>query len=286
MWMSEFRLLPGDPRWRRTNVIGGGVPLIAFPRTTVAIRHEGRREVVADPLSAVLYAPGEPYRRRAITEVGDDCTALALSPAVAAEAASPYDPAAADRHTYRFPFVASALEATDYAAIQKLRTALSSKRVVAHDPAVREELYWIVSRVIGAGYMGIGAKRERRHATELAHGDAVEAVRERIGAELHVTHPLDALASAVHASPFHLARTFRERTGRSIHAYRTELRLRASLAPIADGVPLTDVAQQLGFASHAHLTDRFRRAHGVGPREWRRTLETRPNLSKIVEAVD
>src|SRR3954451_3347179 len=121
MWMSEFRLLPGDPRWRQTNVIGGGVPLIAFPRTTVAIRHEGHSELVADPLSAVLYAPGQPYRRRAITEVGDDCTALARTPAVAAEAAAPSDPAAADRHSYRFPFVASALEATDYAAIQKLR---------------------------------------------------------------------------------------------------------------------------------------------------------------------
>ena len=72
-------------------------------------------------------------------------------------------------------------------------------------------------------------------------------------------------------SPFHLVRVFRSVTGRPIHAYQTELRLRSSLPLIADGVPLADVAQQLGFASHSHLTDRFVRAYGLTPSRWRET---------------
>ena len=90
-----------------------------------------------------------------------------------------------------------------------------------------------------------------------------------IGRCLESNVSLDGLAATAHMSPFHLSRIFRERTGRSIHAYRTEVRLRASLGRIADGERLADVAAAVGFASHAHLTDKFRRAYGVGPREWR-----------------
>jgi AraC-like DNA-binding protein len=67
---------------------------------------------------------------------------------------------------------------------------------------------------------------------------------------------------------------FREQTGRSIHGYRTEVRLRASLGRIADGERLADVAAAVGFASHAHLTDKFRRAYGVSPHEWRAQKRT------------
>jgi AraC-like DNA-binding protein len=36
-----------------------------------------------------------------------------------------------------------------------------------------------------------------------------------------------------------------------------------------DGERLADIAAALGFASHAHLTDKFRRAYGVSPQAWR-----------------
>jgi AraC-like DNA-binding protein len=287
VWMSEFRLLPADPRWQRANVIGSPIPLIAFPRTTVGIRHQGGREIVADATSVVLYAPGQSYRRRAITAVGDDCTVLALTPELAADAASGYEGRAADPGSYRFPFDVSTVSTREYAAIQRIRALLlRGGDNEQHSGAVREELYWVIRGVIAAGYASRGVQRERRHATEQAHTDAVEAVRERIGAELEITHPLDELAAAACLSSFHLARTFRDRTGRSIHAYRTELRLRASLGPIADGVRLADVAAQLGFASHAHLADRFRRTHGLAPQDWRNQLRQRSNLSKIMEAAE
>ena len=287
LWLSEFRLLPGDPQWQRTNIIGSPIPLIAFPRTTVGIRHQGRREIVADATSAVLYAPGQAYRRRAITAIGDDCTVLTLTPELAADAASGYDGRAGDPHGYRFPFDVSTVSTSQYVAIQTIRALLLRGGHEEHQiGAVREELYWVVSGVIAAGYRSRGIRRERRPATEQAHIDAVEAVREQIGAELDVTHPLDELAAAACSSSFHLARTFRDRTGRSIHAYRTDLRLRASLGPIADGVRLADVAAQLGFASHAHLADRFRRAHGLAPQDWRNQLRRRSNLSKIMEAAE
>jgi len=65
---------------------------------------------------------------------------------------------------------------------------------------------------------------------------------------------------------FHLARMFRSRTGFSLHAYRNQLRLRAALERLRDpGVDLIDIALDLGFSSHSHFTETFRRSFGKTP---------------------
>lgn len=82
---------------------------------------------------------------------------------------------------------------------------------------------------------------------------------------------LDEVARAVHASPFHLARIFQQQTGVPVHRYLTQLRLRASLERLAGGASdLTALALELGFSSHSHFTDAFRREFGKSPSELRR----------------
>ena len=77
---------------------------------------------------------------------------------------------------------------------------------------------------------------------------------------------LDEVARAVYASPFHLARIFQQQTGVPVHRYLTRLRLRASLERLADGTKdLTALALDLGFSSHSHFTDTFRREFGCTP---------------------
>ncbi len=285
MWLSEFRLLPSDPSWnaaasRRTT---DEAVLIAFPRTSVAIRHQDRPEIVADPLSAVVYSPGQPYRRRLVTAVGDDCTILAVAPDLAHEVVNDLEAGiAADG---RFPFSASALERADYMSIERLRYRLASSADVAQD-TLREELLWLLGRVMVGGY---GSPRSiSASAPSAIHVDLAQEVRHLIGRDLTDSVSLAQLAVKVSVSPFHLVRVFRSVTGHPIHAYRIELRLRASLPLIADGVRLADVAQLVGFASHAHLTDRFARAFGVTPAAWRDELRssTEPRNSKNLVAKD
>lgn len=63
---------------------------------------------------------------------------------------------------------------------------------------------------------------------------------------------------------------FRQRTGWSLHAYRDQLRLRHAVEWVLDGTRrLTDVALELGYASHSHFTDRFRASYGFAPTELR-----------------
>ena len=74
----------------------------------------------------------------------------------------------------------------------------------------------------------------------------------------------------MHTTPFHLTRVFRWRTGSSIHDYRTRLRLAAAMRRLEDtDAPLTRLALDLGFSSHAHFTRRFRALTGMSPSQFR-----------------
>lgn len=77
---------------------------------------------------------------------------------------------------------------------------------------------------------------------------------------------LESLAHVLHISAFHLARVFRERTGFSLHAYRTHLRLRLALERLSGaGTDLGWMARELGFSSHAHFTGVFNSVFGEPP---------------------
>ena len=267
-WLGEFRLMVDDPAWGRLNAITERGPLIAFPGTTVRISQQSRPSVVADPMLAVMYAAGQTYRREALSADGDRCSFLAFSHELAAEAALPFDSAARDPGTYRFPFVASPISPADYWLQQTLRVRAAAGE---DSDALREGVYWLISRIVAAGYEQNGRRRDTTGAARL-RTDVSDAVRELIGADLAVSLSLEKLGEALAFSPFHLARTFRTATGSSIHAYRTEVRLRASVMRLADGERLADIAAALGFVSQAHFTDRFRRAFGVTPHAWRSGL--------------
>jgi AraC-like DNA-binding protein len=238
--------------------------------------------VLSDPTLAVMYHAGQPYRRGLASSEGDACSFIGLSRELASEAAAGLDPAADDPDTYRFPFSAAPVGRAVHALHQQMR-ARAGQQIVDID-AWREALYWSVAQVVASGYGSAATPNRRRAATAELHAEAVDGVRALVTVDLAARLSLDDLAAVVHLSPFHLSRVFREVTGTSIHAYRTEVRLRASLDRIAAGGELADIAAELGFASHAHLTDRFKRAYGMSPQAWRQGLRGRAELSRIMEA--
>lgn len=103
--------------------------------------------------------------------------------------------------------------------------------------------------------------------------DAVEAARDLIARRYRDNLSLSDIARAVSSSVFHLSRLFHARTGFSLHAYRNQLRLRGALARLAErDADLTNIALDLGFSSHSHFTDIFRRTFGRTPSAVRRSL--------------
>ena len=81
---------------------------------------------------------------------------------------------------------------------------------------------------------------------------------------------LEEIAAEVNASPFNFARMFNHQTGMPLHRYLTQLRLRAALERLGEADDITSLALDLGFSSHSHFTDVFRREFGKTPSEFRK----------------
>jgi AraC family transcriptional regulator len=129
---------------------------------------------------------------------------------------------------------------------------------------VEESVLDILSRSASLAYAMAGAVpivSRRRRARDLA-----EAARAVVASRFDEPLSLPIIARLVETSVFHLARVFRGMTGTTLHAYRNQLRLRAALERVADpGSDLLSVAIDLGYSSHSHFTEAFRRTFKVTP---------------------
>lgn len=84
---------------------------------------------------------------------------------------------------------------------------------------------------------------------------------------------LNDVADASCCSFFHLARTFRQHTGLSLHGYRQRLRLATALQRLEEGErDIAALAHELGYSSQSHLGSAFVQALGVTPAQARREL--------------
>jgi AraC-like DNA-binding protein len=97
----------------------------------------------------------------------------------------------------------------------------------------------------------------------------VEAMRQRLSAELTEPLTLDQLAASVGLSPFHAARLFAQATGMPPHAWRNQQRLNRSLDLLRAGQSVAEAAVACGFTDQSHYTRHFRRAYGTSPGRWR-----------------
>lgn len=102
-----------------------------------------------------------------------------------------------------------------------------------------------------------------------------EPVKEVLAARLGERLTLADLGREIGVSPYHLARSFRRATGRSIHGYRTQLRLRTAFLRLNEDIDLCSLGLELGFSSHSHFTDSFRGLFGVPPSTVRELLSAR-----------
>jgi AraC family transcriptional regulator len=95
---------------------------------------------------------------------------------------------------------------------------------------------------------------------------AVEIVEERHAQPIG----LSSVATDLGVHPAHLARAFRERSGRSVGTYLRELRVRHAAERLARGSEsIAEVALAVGFADQSHLTRWFVRYIGVTPARYR-----------------
>lgn len=246
---------------------------IVFPRRGVFCRHfDSRRDAVADPNHVLFFRRGEPYSVSHPADGGDDCTVIALSRSAASEIASARDPRAGERPDAPFP--AAAAPSGPRLHLAQSRLVRAARR--GDDPlAIEERLLATAALAFAAAGdrdpKGARRRRRARESTRRAHRDLAFAVKALLASRFRERLSLADVAWAVHSSPFHLARVFRRETGSSIHRYLDRIRLRAALERLAHGErDLASLALDMGYATHGHFTERFRREFGLPPSAYRR----------------
>ncbi len=237
--------------------------LFVFPREGVWIQHEGREPFVADANTVTYYNRGQAYTRRKLSQRGDQCEWFSVAPEAIAETLSAHEPAAIDRPDMPFTFTHGPSDPDTYL---RQRTVFQhvSREQNADRLFVEEAVLSILGDVTRLAYARQGVKRPVR--TRRRDVDLVESARDVIARKFTKNLSLSEVAREAESSVFHLARVFKARTGFSLHAYRNQLRLRAALERLAQpGLDLIDIALDLGFSSHSHFTDTFRRSFGRTP---------------------
>jgi transcriptional regulator GlxA family with amidase domain len=147
---------------------------------------------------------------------------------------------------------------------------------------IEETVMQVLNRVIGSSYRQRGISPPR--ASVSTEKDVVDAIQKVLAGSFEQKPSLEQVATQLNYSPFHLCRIFRKHTGQSIHQYLNQLRLRFSLEFVTQAnIDLTNLALRLGFASHSHFTEAFRKTFGTPPSTLRNLSRhsMRQLLSKI-----
>lgn len=266
--VGEFRCPVGHPSFGDTGPARNYC--FVFPRNACWIEHEGQRPFVADATTIPLYNPGRPYRRGVIDPNGDCTDWFGVHPDILRDVVATFDnvtAAESDRLFQRGVVNAPAgLFLAQRQVFDHVKRTPSPDRMF-----VEESVLSMLCEVLDRAYGETGRSESSGSNASLAEQARVHLAHSYLEKE-----GVGDVASAIGVSPFHLCRVFRRETGRSLHRYRTELRLRWSLQPLADDVDILTVALEAGFSHHSHFTSAFRRTFGVSPSQFRQGV-SRPS---------
>lgn len=122
-------------------------------------------------------------------------------------------------------------------------------------------------------HSSLGRKAIRKTAVEHGGGlskRALKAAIDYVGDNLKKDLTLAEIAGAVHMSPYHFSRLFKESTGSTPHQYVIERRVRRAKELLGStALPIAEIAFLCGFAHQSHLNRHFKRLLGVSPKAFR-----------------
>lgn len=252
-----FEARTDDPHFRFS-----AVPeeyLLVFPCTSARIEHDGRPGFVADRNVVTYYNPSQLYRRAEVSARGDRAHWFALSPRTLDRVLRELG-RRPGRAEPRFGFARGPSDAASYRLQRDIVHRLVAGAI--EPPALEAAVPQLASRVIAAA---CEAEEREGRAREPAI-DLVERARDLLARRYAEPLTLEDLAERLDCSASRLCHTFREVTGTTLHAHRDQLRLRRALLELPERRGrFTELGLELGYSSHSHFTERFRRAFGRPP---------------------
>jgi AraC-like DNA-binding protein len=244
---------------------------ITLMRHGAFARHFGQRVVTSDVNQASFFSKSSVYRVSHPSGCGDRGTSITVADSILRDIIRELDPGIDERPQALFTFDSGPcdtllfLRHRDY--VMRLENALSAPLEPLWADVAGLQL---AADVLESAFLQAGAKPKKRVSTSKDHAERTEAAKTYIAGRIGENITLGEIAVAVNSSPFNFARIFQQQTGVPVHRYLTRLRLRTSLERIAEpNADLTAIAFDLGFSSHSHFSDVFRREFGKTPSEVR-----------------
>jgi AraC family transcriptional regulator len=264
--VGKFRCPVDHPEFPTAGPIEGYT--FAFPRSAVWIQHAGEAPFVADQAVVTVYNLGQPYVRGPLAPDGDRVDWFSVGADLAMAVAREADPRAEEDPARPFRIARAPCDPRLYLRQRLLLGRI--ERGELSDLGIAEEVVGLLAAVLRRG---TGAAAREPRVSRSAQLDVVEAARAELARNPADTISLRDLAVRVEISPYHLCRIFHRRTGRTLHEYRLELRIRAALEQLpAAERRLSGLAHRLGFSSHSHFGSVFRRVTGSTPSRVRNAL--------------
>ena len=297
---------PVEKLLRRTPVIGVGVyrcpvsnpqfygggpelcPYIVFSRSSVRLQKDGAPAEACTPNTVNMWNVGDSYRRKPISAEGVRCDYLAFKPSMLREIASEFDARKIDTDDI-FDRAIAPIGPKLYVAQRTLFKALHEDTFIP-DIAIEEAALSLLRAVLRETTIETPPAQANDYNSASAEGRmraAVEETKSILSNEYWTNPSIAKLASRVHCSTAHLSREFKRRSGYTVHQYQQQLRIRASLQLLCDTrFNGAAIASQLGFATHSHFSDVFRRYFGMTPKAFasKRTLGNLSRMHAILDA--
>lgn len=268
-WSSTLveRRRPGTPQWSVDSHPTSDLHLVVVLRGHYVreVLHDGRWSGSSlDPGAVRLVPGGQGLQLRGSSSSGCDVGHLFLPQRLIRDAAQELH--RADARTPERSI--SSLRFDDPVVATTVVALLAAARSGAPDLYAQQAVHWLAVHLLavhgGADGNRTGARRPSRVDDRVSR--SVELLRARFAEPLS----LDVLASEAAVSKFHFARMFREKTGRSPHAFLVETRMAEARRLLAEtDLSVAEVARRSGHGSPAQFGAAFKRRHGMTPTAFR-----------------
>ncbi len=253
--------------------IHSGVHTLAFTTRGLFRMHIRDQRLVCDSNHVVLQNAADIFRTSHPGAIGDETIWITYRHDLVIDAVRRQNPAVDPKSPEPMPITVAPCTTGTFLLVR----ALFNEAVHGRDgdsSLVQTAARAVLNSVVDSAF---AAKADQlnvsRATTARAHFEAAESAKAFLGENLSQRITIEQVARIVHTSPFHLCRLFRRRTGSPIHKYLNRLRLRGSIDQLeAHRSDLATLATSLGFASHSHFCDAFRREFGVPPSIMRERL--------------
>ena len=241
---------------------------IVLPRAGAYQRRDAQGTFLADPNHILFYNMGEPYDITHLVKGEDSSTVFIISPSLLMEIIQAYNPSVQEG-PHRL-FQSSHVIFSSYLQILQYKLLKADRRTL-DTLAVEEAIISLLSEILRASYHGRTYKSNVSRGTIRAHLEQTGQVKTFLNAHTHSHLQLEQISSAVHLSPYHLCRIFKQNTGMTLHHYVKRLRLFNAAEQILEypTARLDLLALEFGFSNHGNFSTAFRQTFGMNPSELR-----------------